>query len=447
MRPAALWLMIRPTAAGLTSATLPVVTFAVITLAVLSSSVIALLFWRAPDGEFGGYKLLAVALVGLLVVPLGTLAASAARLSARRRDERLSTLRLLGAPAGWVRGSAVAEASLLAALGIGLGIVLHLATAPLLTFFPVQGGTPGLDQVWLPRWAVAGVAFAILGVGVLCSVTGLRRVVISPLGAARRAEAPKPLRWIRVLVAVAVLGGAVAMMQLVSPGWGTTAIAAAIVLAVIAVMAVLGLVGPFVVGRLAARRLRRAERASDIIASRGVLESPRAAWRQVSGIALVSFVVVPTVSMLGYVDLIERSGTVIDPAARQVLVDIRTVILAVVALSFVLAACSVAITQAAAILERRDLYVSLDRIGMPLAEMARARRQAILAPLRVASVGSALASAALFAWLVVIAVTSAPLFALAIVVIVAGGELLVRLGLRATVPVLKGVLAHPDRAL
>lgn len=446
MNLAALWLVARPTRAGL-AGVLSLVTFAVITVAVLSSTVLARLFWGVREADFGGYRLLAVALVGLLLVPVSTLAASAARLSARRRDSRLATLRLIGASAGWVRASAVAEAALLALLGILVGVVCHLISAPLLTFFPVRGGTPSLSQVWLPWWAVALTVLAILGVAVVSSVAGLRQVVISPLGVARRSSQPRPLSWARVGIAALILVGALALTRLASPDWGVAGLAGAFGLAVLGVMAVLGLVGPFVVGRLAARQLKRADRASELIASRGVLESPKAAWRQVSGVALVSFVVVPTGCMLGYVDLIERSGTVIDPAGRQALVDIRTMILAAVALSYVLVACSVAVTQAAAILERRDLYVSLDKVGMPLTEMMRSRRQAIVSPLRVAAIGSALASALLFAWLVIIAVTSAPWFALAVVVLIGCGELLVRLALRATKPVLVGVLRHPDRVL
>ena len=46
------------------------------------------------------YQALAVIALVLLVVPLVSLGGAAARLSARRRDDRLATLRLLGATPG-----------------------------------------------------------------------------------------------------------------------------------------------------------------------------------------------------------------------------------------------------------------------------------------------------------------------------------------------------------
>lgn len=277
-------------------------------------------------------------------------------------------------------------------------------------------------------------------------MSGLRRVLISPLGVRRRTDAPT-LSRARLIVGGIVLVGAVGLLQLVSGGWGTVGIAAAFGAAIIAVMSVLGLVGPFVIGRRAARRAERTESAAELIAARGILESPKAAWRGVSGVALASFLVVPAGSLLGYLDLIERSSTSIDAATRQIFVDVRTVVLAAVVVSFALVACSVGVTQAAAVLERRDLYVGLDRLGAPVAELNRARRLGVIPPLRVASLGSAVAAGILFAWLVAIAVVAAPLFMVGVVAALVAGEGLVRAGLGATTSVLDEVLAHPERAL
>ncbi len=248
------------------------------------------------------------------------------------------------------------------------------------------------------------------------------------------------------MVALLVLAGSAVLMQMVSPDWGLAVVAGALGLVMIETMSALALVGPYVAERLARRQLTNAEGATEIIASRGVLESPTTAWRQVSGIALVCFVIVPAGSLLGYLNLIERSGTAIDAAATQVLTDIRTAIVAVLVVSFVLVACSVAVTQAAAILERRDLYVSLDRIGIPVSLLAKARRAAILVPFRVASVGSATVAAMLCWWLVLNALT-APLFGVATIAAIAGGEGLVRAALTATGPVVGDVLTHPEQSI
>lgn len=433
MRWPAFWLMLRPARTDRSTLALPVVTFAVITAAVLVGGVLARQFWQAQDNDFGIYKIMAATLVALLVVPVGTLGADAAKLSARRRDERLATLRLLGATPTWVRAVAVAESTLTAAAGVLLGSALHLATAPLLMLLPVQGRTPALEDVWLPWWVLIGTGVTMLLIAAVSALTGLRAVVISPLGVARRSEAPR-LSALRLVLGGMILCGGIVLLQLVSPGWGTLGITLGFSVALIAVMAVLGIVGPFVLGRLATRLQVRAERAGDLLAARSVLDSPLTAWRQVSGVALVSFLVVPVGSLLGYLDLIQRSSS-LDAATLQAFTDARTMLVMGVGLTFLLMACSVGVSQAAAVLERRRLYVSLARLGMPVSEMDRARRGSVLVPLRVASIGSALAATVMFFWLVSIAATAAPLFLGGIVLLLLAGEGLVRLSLAATAPV------------
>lgn len=442
----ALWLTIRPSKTGAPAVVLPVVTFATMTAAVLSTAVVAAAFWQVTGESAQVYRVIAAALVTLLVVPLISLAASAARLSARRRDDRLATLRLLGATARWVRRVAVTEATLVAATGVVAGIGLHLATAPLLTFFPIRGGTPDLSDVWLAWWVIAAAALALIAIAVLSAVTGLRRVTISPLGVRARVDAPR-LSWVRVAIGGVVVVGAVLLVQIVSGDWGTVGVASAFALAVVSVMAILGVVGPFVVGRLATRRSRRATGAAELIAARGIQESPKAAWRQVSGVALASFLVIPVGSILGYLDAIERSDTVLPEGMAQIFTDVRTVMLAAVVLTFVLVACSIEVTRAAAVIERRELYVSLDRVGMPVAEMTRARRLAVRAPLRVAAFGSAIAAGLLGASFVLTMVVMAPLFMVGAVAALAGGAAIVLLAVRATTPVLRDVLAHPERSV
>lgn len=195
------------------------------------------------------------------------------------------------------------------------------------------------------------------------------------------------MSWLRVVFAGLIVGAVLVVVQSVSPDWGLVEIGAAIAAAIIAIMATLGLVGPFAIGKLAARRHRRARSAHELIPARNVVESPKAAWRQVSGLALACFIVVPTAPVLGHLDLIERGGTPIDAATRQSFSDVRTVVLATVVISFLLVACSVGVTQAAAVLERH-LYISLDRIWMQQPEMNPTRRLAVGASLRVAVPGT-----------------------------------------------------------
>lgn len=441
-----LWLLIRPARIGASTLVLPVVAFAVITTVALSVAAIAGRFWFAPDNEFGAYRLLGAGLVILLFVPLSTLAGAAARLSARRRDDRLATLRLLGATSALVRRIAFFEAVVVAAIGAVVGVLLYLLAAPLLLLVPVQGEAAQVAEMWLPWWVTASLAAGVVAIAALSATASLRMVVMSPLGVRTRSDAPR-MRWVRLLIGGGVIALALVLSQSVSGSWGATGIAAAYAVALVAVMSVLGVVGPFLTARFAGLRAKRASTASALIAARVVLESPVTAWRQVSGVALASFLVVPAGSMLGYLDMIQRTSPVVTDETRVLFADIRTVLLVALVISFLLVACSVGVTQAAAVLERGAFYVSLDRLGMPRHEMNRSRWGAVLLPLLVASLGSALASTALVFLLVAIAVATAPLFVVAVVLLLAAGIGAVRVAVAATTPVLRSVLARPDRVL
>lgn len=446
MRLRALAVLVRPSRGDASAVTLPVVAFAIIGAVTYLAAALARLLWMASDVGFGQYDILAVAMVAVLVVPAGTLGTSAARLSARRREDRLAVLRLLGASSTWVRGFAVIEASLLAAAGAVAGLLGYAVLIPALTLAPIVGQRPALSEVWLPAWMLCALACALTAVAAISAAVGLRRVIISPLGVRMRTDAPR-LHWVRLLAGGVVLAGGVTLMQVTSVSWGAVGITAAIVVVLVAVMAVLNLVGPFLIGGAARRKLARARTADDLIAARGVLESPAAAWRWVSGVGLASFIAVPAGSVLGFLDMVQNGDTVLAAGQLVFFADIRTVVIAAVAVSYLLVACTVGITQAASVLERRALYVSLDRLGMPPRVMNRSRRLAMASPLLVAAVFPAVAAFVLFAPVVALSVFTAPLFIATVIVCIALGVLLVQLGVVATAPLLRRVLAEPDRAL
>lgn len=442
----ALWLLVKPARDDLSTTALPVVAFAVISTVVLSVVALAQAYWNAPDPEgFGQYRILAAGMLAVLVVPVGTLGGSAARLSARRREDRLATLRLMGASSSWVRRVALVEAGLVAAVGTLVGLLLYLPLTPLLSLITVVG-TPLGEGTWLPLPLVAMLLLAVVLVAVLSAGASLRRVLISPLGVRMRVSAPR-MHWLRVVIAVLVVSGALLVLQLTSVSWGAMGITAALVVVLVAVMAVLNLLGPYLVGRLAQRRLMGSDDAGTLIAMRGVLESPQAAWRQVSGVALASFVAVPACSVLGFLDTVQRLSDAVTPEQIMFFGDIRLVVVAAVAMSYLLVACSVGVTQAAAVLERRTLYVSLDRLGMPFPVMTRARCLSVSTPLLVAAVVPALIAGLLVVPVVGISAVTAPLFIVTVVGCIAAGVVLVQLGVVATTPVLKRILAQPDRAL
>lgn len=199
---------------------LPLLSFALVTALLLLVTGGAQAFFRWDDELAITYQILAVIALVLLLVPLGTVGASAAKLAARRRDDRLSSLRLLGASTGTVTLLTVLEAATTALLGSLLGVVLYCATAPLLGLLHFRGAALG-DQIWLP-WAV--VPLLALGIVLLASVSavvGLRSVVVTPLGVRTRQRAGTA-HWVRALVAAGIVIVGVLLMQASAP-WASSA--------------------------------------------------------------------------------------------------------------------------------------------------------------------------------------------------------------------------------
>ncbi|MGH1550532.1 FtsX-like permease family protein [Leifsonia poae] len=434
------WLFARRSASARSTVVLPILAFAVVTALLLIVAGGAQAFFSWTDDEAGLYQLLAVVALSLLVVPLVALGGSAARLSARRRDDRLSSLRLLGATPRLVRALTVIESTVLAVAGAVAGVVLALLAAPLVGLIPFRGRPLGFSALLGPGW----IALTVLGVALLAAVSavvGLRGVVLSPLGVRTRQQAPR-IHWLRAVLTVVAIGVIVLLVSALQ----VVAFSATVLLLVIAVafggsIAVLNLIGPWVLKRMAASQARRARNARRLLAARSILESPKAAWRQVSGVAMTSFMAV--FAGVGTALMEAAGGGDGDP----LLADIRTGVIITVAASFLMVACSAGVNQAAAVLDRRDLYVSLDRIGMPISEMNAARSRAVLSPLRITTVGSAATAAVVLLPLTGASLLVQPLTLAVVAGCLAAGVLLVWASLLATRPVLDRVLAEPSPSL
>ncbi|MET4004093.1 hypothetical protein ABIB48_002831 [Arthrobacter sp. UYCu511] len=438
-----LWLTSRPSSGSKAVIALPAVAFALVTALLLIVLAGGLSFFTNPaqDDEFGtagAYQMLAALAVSLMVLPILTLGGSAARLSARRRDERLSTLLLLGATAALVSVMTIVESTVIACVGVLAGVVLYVAALPAIALIPFQGQALGLDKLWLPANVLVIAAAALILLAAVSAAVGLRQVVLSPLGVRTRQNAPT-VHWLRL-----ALGGvaAVVLYAVMSTAMSSPSLA----IVVVSVcggfaggLAVLNLMGPFVLKWLAGIGLRRAQTPVKLLAARTVLESPKAAWRQVSSLSMTSFIAVIAGTGLA---LISAAGESSNPAEMYLTGDMRTGVLITVVASFLLVAASAGVNQAAAVLDRRELYVSLDRLGMPRSVMDAARKRAVMSPVRLVTVGSAALAVILLFPLTGAALIFAPLSLVVIAGVLACGIGLVRLGLAASTPVLGKVLAQ-----
>ncbi len=439
------WLLGRRSATDRATIVLPVVAFAVVTALLLVVAGGAQAFFSWTDETAFLYQLLAVVALALLIVPLVALGGSAARLSARRRDDRLASLRLLGATPGTVTALTVIESTVLALVGALAGVVISLGAVPLVGLIPFRGEPLGAAAVFLHPLLVVLVVVAVGALAAVSAVVGLRGVILSPLGVRTRQTAPR-MHWVRVVVGLAVVAVtfvAMYIVQLVS-GFG-------VILTILAVgfgstIAVLNLVGPWVIRLVASGQAKRAGTVTKLLAARSILESPKAAWRQVSGVAMTSFMAVFAGVGVALLGVAADSGKA-DAASLQLFADIRTGVIITVVASFLMVACSVGVNQASAVLDRRAVYVSLDRLGMPVETMNAARSRAVLSPLRITTIGSAVTAAVVIFPLAGISLIVAPASILMIAGCLAAGILLVWLGPRATRPVLTRVLADPSPSL
>lgn len=394
--------------------------------------------------QYQAYMLIATV---LMVVPLLVFGGAAARLTVARRDQRLAALRLIGATPGQVVRLTVAEAMLTAVAGAVVGTAGYALAIPLLRHIEIDGATWYLSDLWPAWWAVAAtIAVIPLLVGI-SAVIGLRRVVISPLGVARR-HTPPGLRAVRLLVLVALIVAFLVMSQRFI-GMGAAGLTLMVTMLGATLWAI-NLVGPWVVGLIGKITAGLARRGSTLLAGRRLADDPRSVWRAIAGIALTGFVagfigvllpdqvespaadVVVSIQMpddeveavSGYVseamtdaeisimdwddstvlefttaaDTAEldrfRSGlaavsegsvaiTDIDfnRFTDQLLYDIRTGVLVVMAVSILIAMVSTAVAGASSILDRRQTYSLMHLAGTPMKVLNAARRKETLIPL------------------------------------------------------------------
>lgn len=236
---------------------------------------------------YGFYRILMVLATVLMVVPVAIFGAAAARLTVARRDERLAALRLVGATPGQVVRLTLIETTLAALAGAIAGTVLWTAVTPLVARIPIDGGPWFVGDLWAGAPWMAAVALAVPVLVAVSAVIGLRGVVISPLGVARRVR-PKGLRAIRLVVFAAVSIAFLVVSQIVGGG---DMIVVAVLLGLFAgVIAAVNLVGPWVVQKMGRILARTARTPARMLASRRLADDPKAAWRTVAGVAIAGFV-------------------------------------------------------------------------------------------------------------------------------------------------------------
>lgn len=230
------------------------------------------------------YRALAAFATALVVVPLVVLGAAAGRLATAQRDRRLSAMRLFGATPGQVLAITTFETLLVGAVGTLLGAAAYAMSLPLASRVEATGGAWFVSDLWVGTGTLALTLVASPLVVGASALFGMRRLVISPLGVARR-QSPRGARIWRLLLFVVLIAGYAA----VAPSIGLSNAAPFAIFFGVLFLA-LSVLGPFVVGLLGRAMTLLARGPKTLLAGRRLREDPRSAWRTVGGIVLAGFV-------------------------------------------------------------------------------------------------------------------------------------------------------------
>lgn len=435
-------MLARPSRQGRAALVLPIVAFGVTTALLLVVVGGVRMFFTDPRAAAETeivYRVLSALALVLLTVPIATLGAAAARLSARRRNDRLATLRLLGAGAGEVSAMTVVEAGATALVGGILGVGLYAALLPLVGLLPFFGGPVGAGALWTGAGTAAGAVVGVVVVATASAALSLRRVQLTPLGVARRTDPPRRRTTALIfgVLAIVAVVTAVSNISAIAQVWGA-AVGLVVLMGLFGVaLLIVNVVGTPLVAARGRSLARTTSSPARLIAGRELSAHAASAWRRVSGIAMIAFIAVVGGSGASLVALAGDDG---QTGSQAVLfADIRTGVLVTLGVGFALLACSVGVTQAASTLEDRELIVGLDRLGMPGRELRRARALTVMVPLRWAAVGGALVGGALALPVVGMTVLVAPVSLAVIVGTFVAGILLVRLSLLASRPLVTAI--------
>jgi hypothetical protein len=253
-----------------------------------------------------------------LLLPVLILIATASRLSGARREERFAAMRLVGATPRQISVVSAVEAVVAAAAGVAVGFALFFVFRPLLYHVPFTGAPLAEGDLSL-HWI--NIVLAVIGVPVAAVVSArlaLRRVQISPLGVKRRASSrpPRIVRIIPLLAGIAVLAYFDAAGKPAAIGGQLLELLAGFVLLVVGLV----FAGPWFTTAGARLMANRASRPSTLIASRRLLDNPKAAFRFISGLVIALFVATAVFGALSSIAAASSSGggsagndTLVDP--------------------------------------------------------------------------------------------------------------------------------------
>ena len=236
--------------------------------------------------------LLTIGAIGLLV-PVIVFIATAARVSAARREQRYAALRLVGGTRGQVAVMAAVETSIGAIGGTALGWLAYQAARPVVartfTFDGAHFMSADVHAPTVPQILV------LLGVPLLCAaatVVSLRAAQVTPLGVTRRARTRRPGWWRLTPVAAGVAGLVTIASTDLTDTTRSSVTTAQLLIGGTFGSLLLGLIlaGPLLCSLVARALSRFSRRLPELMAARRIAADPYTTFRAVSGVAVAALV-------------------------------------------------------------------------------------------------------------------------------------------------------------
>lgn len=387
------------------------------------------------EGATSMYVPLAFFAATLMIVPIISMGAAAARLGMSRRERDLAVLRLVGLAPAQTKLACIVETCVFAAVGVVAGSILYAVTLPAWGALSFQGRPMGVGEMWVGVVVLLAEAVAMILLAALSSWLAMRKVAITPLGVARRSHAGQvsalgPILGLVLLVAWLVVGG-FAMNLGAAIGM---AIFMGFLGAIFLVVNLLGVWSISVMGRIMAGASRSPQM---MVAGRRLADDPRSVWRSFGAVALVGFMVGVLLPVSGAVST--SGDTAMDEVARIVTGDIQRGMMVTFAITLALGAVAAAVNQSIRVIDSAEQMRALSYMGSPRGFMDRSRRLEVAVPAFV-MVGGAMLLGMLFMSPMIMSGAVAGFVAaiaaalMGVLIIVAASE--------ATVPLRRRILAN-----
>lgn len=249
-------------------------------------------FTTNPYGESAGLYRTALLVGGIAVLfPVLLLVSIATGLGAAQRRERYATLRLIGASPRLVAGMAGVETAVPSLLGALMGVILAAALRPLAAQIPVNGMRMFLpDFTFGPGFAVV-VVVLVVAASALVAAGRTARTGIGPLGVTRSMPEKTPTVWraVPLLAGLACMAAGTTLTKIDTDGnpWTSPLLLGGFALTSVGIVAI----GPWLTRAVTSIGLRRARKASTVIAASRIRQTPVAVFRSVSGLVIAVFMV------------------------------------------------------------------------------------------------------------------------------------------------------------